>query len=401
MKRSFPMNIYYDADHQKWCHNNSDHTFFIFGSDELHPLKNGHKTEKEFTVTPKKGKIGPLVGILTGCAADGTYYGNIPLFKNIQMALQAKGGLSFIFCLDGINDNFIDGSIYHIESETWVDARFPFPDLVYNRMPSRAKEKSRSFQNFVRILGNKGIPFFNPSYLNKWEVYQAFKKDKFLSDYLPETRPFQNLDSFQSFLSEKKRLYAKHRSLSQGNGIDLLIFEENGAVTCQNVHQKRQYPSIESCYADRKEEWTGQYILQEAVETEKINGNKYDFRVLVHYQNKNYIVTGIGVRVSTKQQITTHTTNGGKRIPFQHLASPALEKQISDLANACGHQLSKEFDFFGEFSMDIGKKKTGELVLFEVNAKPMSFDEIEIEKKRLKHLTHLFFEKTNFEGTKG
>ncbi|WP_412678335.1 YheC/YheD family protein, partial [Bacillus smithii] len=114
--------------------------------------------------------------------------------------------------------------------------------------------------------------FFNPSYLNKWEVYQAFKKDKFLSDYLPETRPFQNLDSFHSFLSEKKRLYAKHRSLSQGNGIDLLIFEENGAVTCQNVHQKRQYPSIESCYADRKEEWTGQYILQEAVETEKING---------------------------------------------------------------------------------------------------------------------------------
>ncbi|MEK4873902.1 hypothetical protein N1I87_04165 [Bacillus sp. FSL W8-0102] len=124
------MNIYYDADHQKWYHNNSDHTFFIFGSDELHPLKNGNKTEKEFTVTPKKGKIGPLVGILTGCAADGTYYGNIPLFKNIQMALQAKGGLSFIFCLDGINDNFIDGSIYHIESETWVDARFRYRKLI-------------------------------------------------------------------------------------------------------------------------------------------------------------------------------------------------------------------------------------------------------------------------------
>ena len=391
------MKIYYDANNQQWYYNAPHNRSLVFGSNEyIYPLKNRKKPEKEFSASQKKGKIGPLIGILTDCTTDGAFSGNITLFRNIQVALQAKGGLSFIFCLEGVNDKIINGAIYHIESETWNEARFPLPDLVYNRMPSRTKEKSRSFQSLVQMLESQGIPFFNSSYLDKWEVYQSFKKDSFLENYLPETRLFQNFDSFQSFLMQKKRLYAKHRALSQGNGIYFLTLEETGAITCQNIHHKHLYPSIETFYNDRNNEWMGQYILQEAVETEKINDNKYDFRVLVHYQNRSYTVTGIGVRVSSKQQITTHTTNGGKRMPFQHLSSPSLEQEISKLAIACGKQLSKEFNFFGEFSMDVGKKITGELVLFEVNAKPMSFDEIEIENKRLKHLTDLFFEKTNF-----
>ncbi|MBE3570273.1 MAG: hypothetical protein IMW92_09235 [Bacillales bacterium] len=114
-------------------------------------------------------------------------------------------------------------------------------------------------------------------------------------------------------------------------------------------------PLSRAMVTERKNGWNN-IFLQEAVETEKINGNKYDFRVLVHYQNKCYTVTGIGERVLTKQQITTHTTNGGKRIPFQSLASPSLEKEMSKLANACGHQLSKEFDFFGNFQWISAKK---------------------------------------------
>lgn len=138
------MIIYYDADHQKWYHHDPDNPPLIFGCNQyMYPLRKGNKPKKEFIVSPKKKeKIGPLVGILTDCTADGTFYGNIPLFKNIQMDLQAKGGLSFIFCLNGVNDDVIDGSIYHKESETWLEARFPFPDVVYNRMPSRTKKKA-------------------------------------------------------------------------------------------------------------------------------------------------------------------------------------------------------------------------------------------------------------------
>ena len=62
------------------------------------------------------------------------------------------------------------------------------------------------------------------------------------------------------------------------------------------------------------------------------------------------------------------------------------------LARACGEQLQTSFGMIGEFSVDLGiNKKNGELVIFEINAKPMRFDEKDIEEKRLNSLADTFF----------
>ncbi|MBR8645638.1 hypothetical protein KEH51_21385 [[Brevibacterium] frigoritolerans] len=46
----------------------------------------------------------------------------------------------------------------------------------------------------------------------------------------------------------------------------------------------------------------------------------------------------------------------------------------------------KKIGFLGEFSIDIGEDESGSLFIYEVNSKPMQFDEEEIETNRLLHL---------------
>jgi hypothetical protein len=57
-----------------------------------------------------------------------------------------------------------------------------------------------------------------------------------------------------------------------------------------------------------------------------------------------------------------------------------------------GKWLTDHWGFFGEFSIDAGVSSKGNYYLFEINSKPMSFDEQEIEKKRIKNLCRLFFQ---------
>ncbi|MCC5399972.1 hypothetical protein LMQ13_13720, partial [Staphylococcus aureus] len=62
----------------------------------------------------------------------------------------------------------------------------------------------------------------------------------------------------------------------------------------------------------------------------------------------------------------------------------------------CGEVLTKKYGFIGEFSIDACVDKEGNYYLFEVNAKPMLFDEVEIEEKRCQQLVKLFYTQTNF-----
>lgn len=54
----------------------------------------------------------------------------------------------------------------------------------------------------------------------------------------------------------------------------------------------------------------------------------------------------------------------------------------------------EKIGFLGEFSIDIGEDESGSLFIYEVNSKPMQFDEVEIETNRLLHLKNLFIELT-------
>jgi hypothetical protein len=112
---------------------------------------------------------------------------------------------------------------------------------------------------------------------------------------------------------------------------------------------------------------------------------------LVHRSsNKNFKISGIGVRQSQGQEVTTHVPAGGKIVPFSDLPYQEDKQELQRLAILVGSSLLTFYRNIGEFSMDVGKSENGDLFIFEVNSKPMVFDEDSIRKDGLNHLIQLF-----------
>ena len=84
---------------------------------------------------------------------------------------------------------------------------------------------------------------------------------------------------------------------------------------------------------------------------------------------------GIGVRMSQRQEVTTHVPTGGKDHFFEGSGDAQTKKEISRIVQRCGEELAKSFGYVGEFSIDLAPREQGGFVLFEINSKPMSFDE--------------------------
>ena len=139
------------------------------------------------------------------------------------------------------------------------------------------------------------------------------------------------------------------------------------------------------------------YLAQEEIKSRTYDGKRFDFRILAHAENDHYKVTGIGIRQSQKQEITTHIPSGGKLLPYQLLQTEDHDLFIQTIVEQIGQALSEQFGFFGEFSIDLGISQTGKYYIYEVNSKPMSFDENEIEERKIVHLCRLFLQLTGYQ----
>ena len=100
----------------------------------------------------------PLIGILTSSKSDGSIAGNGPLFIALQKKLISLNGISFVFIPEGMEADCINGYSYSPEENCWKKKSFPFPDLVYNRIPFRTKEQEDVSQLLFSRLKEKNIP---------------------------------------------------------------------------------------------------------------------------------------------------------------------------------------------------------------------------------------------------
>lgn len=90
--------------------------------------------------------------------------------------------------------------------------------------------------------------------------------------------------------------------------------------------------------------------------------------------------------------MTTHVFHGGTVLPYTEVKERIDEQELEQLIALSGKRLSERFGFVGEFSADIGVSRERQLYIYEINAKPMVFDEPEIEMHRLRRLNQLFAE---------
>jgi hypothetical protein len=335
----------------------------------------------------------PIIGILTARNSNGLLTGNAPLFIQIQKRLISLKGISFVFALDGVNEDTVDGFAYCPERKIWERVRAPFPELVYNRIPFRRTEKDPQCQMFLHTLKERNIPYFNPCFVDKFELYSLFKDHKTLHSYLPKTILANQKRALFSFIRENKSIYLKPSQAAQGKGILRLTIDQQMAIHLEGILEQEKYPSLQHFWSKWENELIGKsYLAQEEIQSSKYDGNRFDFRILVHADDDKYTVTGIGIRQSQEQGITTHIPAGGKLLPYSLIQTGDHDRFIKKIVDPIGKELSKKFGFFGEFSIDAGINQTGRYYIYEVNSKPMSFNETEIEEKRVTRLCKLFLQ---------
>jgi glutathione synthase/RimK-type ligase-like ATP-grasp enzyme len=391
------MNIFYDSVADYWYQTSMTKQVTFGGNKIRLPFqKTLIGNSIPFHLNVENQHVGPIIGIITARKADGTISGNSSLFIKLQKKLLMEGGISYVFTLEDVHDEYITGYIFLPDKNQWKKVKAPYPDLVYNRIPFRRVEQEKPFQLFVSLLKMKRIPFFNPNFLNKFELHCLLQNHKTLKKHLPETIPVADSQTFAAFLKRHHCVYLKPSHSAKGKGIYRLTFN-NPEFIMEGLKRVETYPT----FLDFWEEWERifiekQYLVQEEIDSAKYDGKKFDLRILAHAGNDKYKVTGIGVRQAVEQDITTHIPNGGKLLPYNLFHTNELEQFIALAVNEVGATLSRNYGFFGEFSIDAGISSEGNYYLYEVNSKPMSFDEMEIEEKKMEQLCRLFFQLSHF-----
>ncbi|MFS0862492.1 YheC/YheD family protein [Fredinandcohnia sp. 179-A 10B2 NHS] len=388
------ISLYYHLATKMWYHTEKNIDYTLGQTNQVISYQGSRLNDSlPFPIASDGTKLGPLLGILTG-AGENSFLGNVSTCRRILGALQEQGALGIVLTPDSFKKEFVDGYYYYHDWRKWIRVRTPLPDLVYNRIPYRYMEETPEYLHTISILRDKTIPFFNPSFFSKWETFQILKKNKFLSVFLPDTILFRSKDDIENMLSKHQTIYVKSTNGHKGLGIYVITLENQG-VCVKTIKENIPFENFETFWKEYSRIFTkGDFIIQEAIEADKYNNQRYDLRILCHSLEKSYTISGIGVRLAGKKTITTHIPNGGSIIPYSNVQSRFNETLIEKIANEIGTELTSQIgEFIGEFSIDLGLSTEGQYVIYEVNSKPMVFDEPHIKKQGLENLTKLLIMK--------
>lgn len=290
----------------------------------------------------------------------------------------------------------------------WVRRRYPLPHVAYNRVPSRIAESRPSVQECLSRLSRRlGPRLFNPFYLSKSSVFQQLSRDEQLKGYLPPTRNVNSWRDVEAMVKTYGRVYLKpargslgdhtveltraSRALFPGGYPYRYRFNLRGGRTrvgyARHLDAVRQ--ALHPLMAVRP------YIVQKAVDLARLDGRPFDLRILVQKDELGrWIMSGVAARVAGPGQITTHVPRGGRRASVEEAmtafppeTAAALLQELETMTVAVAKAVEKGSGRnFAEMSMDVGVDGQGRPWLFEVNSKPLRFDEPTIRRQAQERL---------------
>ncbi|WP_339060149.1 YheC/YheD family protein [Tepidibacillus marianensis] len=350
-------------------------------------------------------KAGPFIGILTTKSNRG-FRGNAKNFIDIIQMGQKAGVFIFVFPAETVDKikKTVTAYLYDSTSKKWTTRILPFPDVVYNRIPSRKEEDRPVVQEMLDYFSKEKVPLFNPYFFNKWTLFEWLKENQELAKLAPDTAILKE-ENLKFYLQKYPMLYLKPVDGKAGIGfIKIDKKDTTFYLTYQTHHMTyhQQFKNFQSLWnktrllvGERK------YIIQQGIFLNTYHNQSYDLRVLVQKNGKNvWKVTGIGARVAGNHSITTHVPQGGTiqsidQVLNETFAHEELSNEwkhkTSQLAIKIAEHIERKMGFpLGEMSMDWGIDKNGNLWFFEANAKPMEFDEPQIRQTSLLRLIQYF-----------
>ncbi|SHE76205.1 Glutathione synthase/RimK-type ligase, ATP-grasp superfamily [Seinonella peptonophila] len=335
--------------------------------------------------------FGPLVGIMINLENNQQHkpvFGEMArFFDECFKAAQQAGIRLFIFTPEQLSMERKTIRGWSKFRGRWIETNHPLPHVIYNRITSRRIEEDSSLQKQLDQLRKKHqVQIFNEQFLNKWEVHQLFSQDSYISEILPETKPYD----WRTLLDMAKShpiLYLKPVNGSLGQGIIRLIH-----TPIQIRYQSETAQGNQTFYAhswkkviQRLNRRIGKqsYLIQQGLLLIKHLGRPIDFRILCqkNHQGKWSVTSAVG-RIGKTEHFVSNLARGGMILAasnvldnFIHSSKPTIQ-QLHEIAL----NIANRFDqltsgHFAELGIDLGLDRKGKVWLIEINSKPSKTDD--------------------------
>ncbi|HSW10136.1 MAG TPA: YheC/YheD family protein [Bacillota bacterium] len=356
-----------------------------------HPLRLGR--------SPEGVRLGPLIGVMTSFAASrprvtaclGPQDSSL---RGLARTAAAQGAVVAVFWPGAFRPRraALWGYVLSPSGARWRRLALPWPDIVYNRVSSRSRERRAGLQAVYRALDARyGPRFFNPGYLDKWNVYRWLRARPDTAAYLPDTVRFGS-GGLRDMTARHPVLYLKQCGGSLGLGIvridrlgpsAFLVRHQRGPGKVRRI-VARGLGGLRGTV--RRMIKTRAYLVQQGIRLATFRGRAYDVRALAQKDDRGrWTVTGMAARVAGRGGIATHVPNGGTRQPlltalrFSFASEELVARIAADLEQAAltlARGLDEERgNRFGELSLDLAVDYAGRIWVLELNAKPLRFDE--------------------------
>lgn len=331
--------------------------------------------------------IGPLIGIYT---AGFTPFPHRPFgertnfFAKLLSVQKSVGALPFVFGEQHINweKGTINGYFYH--ENNWKTFDVPFPNVVYDRLPNRRSERNPKLIHVKERLQREYlIPWYNPGFFSKLDIYERLLQDPLAAAYLPETHPFTSFSSIESMLTKYGHIYLKPINGSLGLGVHQIIYDKfDDYYYCrykdkEGINRLRKFPTLEglfkTVFASRK---LDTMLVQQGIHLLRHEHRPIDFRIHTNKDDEGkWHVTAIAAKIAGLGSVTTHKRSGGEVKTLSELFSKEecelytdrLSKAALILSNSIANTME---GIIGEIGFDLGIDRYGDVWLFEANSKP-------------------------------
>ncbi|WP_240035133.1 YheC/YheD family protein [Neobacillus notoginsengisoli] len=331
--------------------------------------------------------LAPLIGLFTSNLIDSSEKpagDRTRFYSKLLDTCSSSGAVGFLFTGNGIDweHNLIKG--YLFAGGKWETRTVPFPNVIYDRLPTRRSEnRPEARLAKEKLMKDYMIPWFNPGFFNKFDILNRLKDVPEAQKYMPETLLFTSVDEARRLLDKFGAVYLKPANGTLGMGIRHVIAEFPGSTCYCRFRDKNgknkllKFSSLDALISNMFDEAKLKKLLvQQRIILLKVNDRPVDFRVHTNKDgNGQWQVSAIAGKVAGYGSITTHVRSGGDihtlKELFSEKKSKEVERKLSAAALELSHLLEKKIDgITGEFGFDFGIDRDGIVWLFEVNSKP-------------------------------
>jgi hypothetical protein len=331
-------------------------------------------------------RIGPLIGIMTSAFGDTTNpFGTRTSF--MRQIVHAGEGTTIPFVFTPRHLNWQQETVvgyFPQPAGTWIRKIVPLPDVIYNRMPSRRAEKGVSLSSVKERLVQRGIPLFNWSFFDKWDVYDLLSGDESFQ-LVPESHINPSSDQIRSMLEKHRFIYLKPTGGSLGIGIYRLTYTPNRGYFVRYRRNGRNV-LIRFDKFDNLMRMLGtdrgrlhNYVAQQGIRLIEIDNCPIDFRFHMTKNGSNrWVVAAICAKKAGRGSVTTHVRNGGQLMTPEQvmrqvygMRGEQVLQKAKDAAIMLAEAIERHYHHrLGELGFDIGIDRNEQVWMFEANAKP-------------------------------